>query len=516
MGAAPVALPIVNGDTSSFHGRYLSLVSHIESEFPVAAWRCGDVDVWPLARMDLYLDMYWQQVGRRPPKPWPTPIRFASRVLRPAVNLWKSRNDLDHFVQMPTPSNAIFLGDGVSLDRVAGAWTDRFGEPIIKALESDGRTTFLMQSGGLARLPWHRPTYCANRVEARAWRKSLAMRTLPDLPGHGEILRFLEHADVRAPSLSSDRLKERANFVSACASEFERLFDIVNPKIAFVVTYYAHLGHAFVLACRRRAILSVDLQHDPQDGAHEAYVWRNPPGAGYRTLPAVFWNWTENDSHCIEQWTRDLSGPWHRSICGGHTQLAPFLDDGERETRIWDEDFRAASPGTFEREILIALQPIGGYRDLWRTLASKIEEAPRNWRWWIRRHPASNRSQDAEYAALLALSGSNIRLEEASRFPLPVLLRNIDMVLSLSSGAAYEGAMFDIPALFLCEAAGAYFPGLIQSGKAKIIDVARVIDEIAQWGPPPRKQRALACPRIERTLRRLDEMADEYRAACRG
>jgi len=51
-----------------FHRRYLQLVGDIEREFPVADWRCGDVDIWPLARMDLYDDMYCVNAGGYPPE----------------------------------------------------------------------------------------------------------------------------------------------------------------------------------------------------------------------------------------------------------------------------------------------------------------------------------------------------------------------------------------------------------------------------------------------------------------
>ena len=50
-----------------FHHRYLAIVEQIERRFPVAQWKAGDLDVWPLARMDLYLDMYWDAVDGAAP-----------------------------------------------------------------------------------------------------------------------------------------------------------------------------------------------------------------------------------------------------------------------------------------------------------------------------------------------------------------------------------------------------------------------------------------------------------------
>ena len=44
--------------TDQINQRYLDLVDEVEARFDVANWRSGDVDLWPAARMDLFLDMF--------------------------------------------------------------------------------------------------------------------------------------------------------------------------------------------------------------------------------------------------------------------------------------------------------------------------------------------------------------------------------------------------------------------------------------------------------------------------
>src|SRR5678815_1391824 len=131
----------------SFYPRYLTLIDEIERHFPVSAWRSGDLQIWPLARMDLYLDMYWAAAGIPAPTERSLPLRIAGRIAMPLRNLWKGRRDPGSQVIRPTPAHAIFLGDGVSLECVDGKWRDRFGEPLIAALEARGHNTFLMQAG---------------------------------------------------------------------------------------------------------------------------------------------------------------------------------------------------------------------------------------------------------------------------------------------------------------------------------------------------------------------------------
>jgi hypothetical protein len=297
--------------------------------------------------------------------------------------------------------------------------------------------------------------------------------------------------------------------------EFEHVLRIVRPALAFVVTYYAGLGAAFLLACRRQGILSVDLQHCPQEGAHKAYGWSALPATGYSSLPAVFWNWSESDAAAIRRWTNGLESPWHSSLHGGHTQLASFLDDHDPAVKAWDERFAATAGGAdFEREILVALQPIAGYRAVWDALAAQIEASPSQWRWWIRRHPASTPQQDSEYQRLMSFRKRNVIIDEAFSMPLPVLLRRMRVVVSLASGAAAEGAMFGVPAIFLSEGASGQFGRLIERGLASVVEVQCLNGSIERLATPCARSPAASQPEINGTLLHLEDLAREYAQLC--
>lgn len=502
---------------ASFHGRYLSLVRQIEHTFRVIDWKYGDVELWPLARMDLYLDMFWQETNSAPPPERTFPFRLGSCLARPLINRWRSRTDLIHYRARPQRAGAVFLGDGVSLDRIDGAWQDRVGEALIAALEKQGTQTFVMQSGYLNRLPWKRRTFAANRIEAAGWLKSQRYRFPLELPDHAEVLLALAKNGCSAPSLSQTALARRARLLCGTAAEFERLLEIIQPTLAFVVTYYAGLGPAFALACRRQGILCVDLQHCPQDGAHKAYTWFAVPPNGYKMLPAIFWNWTRRDCDNIQSWAGRLAQPWHRGFHGGHLQIRRFIEDvAARRNASPESAIEVAAGGDFQREILVALQPIPGNRQIWDALAAQVEESPVTWRWWIRRHPASLPRQDAEFGRLVSLRVPNIVIDGASELTLPALLGRMDVVVSLASGASAEAAMFGIPALFLSAAAQDYFAGMIARGEARIIEAGDAIKEIS--GLHARKTGKLASAPwddLNVTLVRLRTIAVEYAGLCR-
>jgi hypothetical protein len=470
--------------------------------------------------MQLHNDMFWESAGSSPLSAGSYPRRAVAAIALPLTNIWKSRRDLANWVARPRRADAILLGDGVSLDRVDGRWQDRFGEPVMAALERRGLRTFLMQSGELRRLPWRRATYSANIVALRGvLRRGMASfghTRSADLADHGGVTEFLRANGVQAPSLTLAKLSLQARKVSAAATEFERVLRIVKPSVAFAVTYYAGLGPAFMLACRRQGILSVDLQHCPQLGAHKAYGWSTLPTRGYSTLPAVFWNWTEQEAADIDRWTATLSRPWHQSLCGGHTQLAPFLEDDNPDTRSWDRKVLAIGGGArFEREILVALQPIPGQKATWEALSTLIEAGDPSWRWWIRRHPAANPSQDSEYQRLLSVRTGNVIVEEASSFPLPALLRHMSGLISLASGAAAEAAAFGVPSIFLSDEAETTFSRLIAEGVARVADVRSLYPLIERLPRSPGRPPGSVQPRLDDTLRRLDSMARDYAQLCR-
>jgi hypothetical protein len=414
----------------------------------------------------------------------------------------------NHLVR-PRPAGAVFLGDGVSLDRIDGRWEDRYGEPVMAALEAAGVGTFVMQAGDMRRTPWRRPTFAANIIEAAGHALAPFLRAPVVLPGEVALARFLRARDISAPSLSPGRLARRAATLRATARVFERILRKVRPRLAFVVTWYAGLAPAFLLACRRQGILSVDLQHCPQGGRHKAYRWGAVPERGYGMLPAVFWNWGEADSAVIDSWS---TGPWHRSLHGGHPRLGPFLADADPRTRQWDDLFRRMRGDLHcEREILVALQTIGRQGNILDALAERIASSPPNWRWWIRRHPAARRRDDALYARLLELRGPNIRIEEASALPLPALLRHMSVTVSIASGVAAEAAFFGVPAIFLSDDARGLFGYLVESGHARILeDLAALPGAITALAPTSSRAQTPRPPELRPVLSRLNEMADEY------
>ncbi len=319
---------------------------------------------------------------------------------------------------------------------------------------------------------------------------------------------LLARQGIGAPSLAKQVLGRHARRTAVAAGIFERLLMRVNPSLAFVVNAAAGLGPAFVLACWRRGILSVDLQRCPRAGAPMAYGWPVLPTEGYASLPSVFWSWEAQETPLLP------SSPWHRDLHGGHVQISPFLDGDDAATIAWDAEIRRLQTVACERDILVALQPVGGRQARWNALAEVIETAPPAWRWWIRRHPAMRPHQDAAFGRLLSLSRSNVVIGPPA--PLPALLRHMSVLVSLASGAAIEASWFGVPALFLDTEAAGPFAGLLACGAARLVPVTEVATEIARLPGRPQRPAHKRAPALEETLKRLEVMARDHALLCAG
>jgi hypothetical protein len=141
-----------------------------------------------------------------------------------------------------------------------------------------------------------------------------------------------------------------------------------------------------------------------------------------------------------------------------------------------------------------------------------IKRAPPTWRWWLR-HRDATLSGRQHLGRLSAVRRPNVLIEEASSFPLPALLRHMDVLVSIRSGAAVEAAMFGLKPIFLSEAARDIFPNLFEGGDADVVDDMAALEARLHEVPRGRKTR-IAQPRLPEVLSRLESIAAEYSELC--
>ena len=498
---------------------FFTAIQECERLYPVSRWSVHGVPVWPFIRTEGR-----QELSESLPSGG---NKIASRsyifsLLRhatsPLADVIENYRDWQHEKLRLHPVDALLLGDGISRDFIEGAWRDRYGAPIIAALEANGKTSLLMQPRSQI-LPRERETYSVQWIASWGHLAGRIFRARNvELPGHAEVQALMRARGFDLRALGLPVIERWGVKVAAMGRLFDHVLASTTPKVGIAVSYYWDVGFAFNLACRRHGVLSVDIQHGSQDGRHEAYnFWSVIPPKGYFILPAVFWTWSEEDAQAINDWARQLAGPWHQAVWVGHPQLSTWLDDTSLEVRKFDArigDIKRRSGNGFD--ILVALQDLEGYGAVWDALADRIESATPSWRWWLRRHPVPAFNRGAGIKKLLALKGRNIIFDEATSLPMPALLRNVDAVLSLMSSTAVEACFFGHRPIFLTEDARMQFFEIFKADKVEVIsDMDTLMVHLAALAEVNGRLRQRPHHRtdLKQTLSTLLSMADEYREA---
>lgn len=494
---------------------FFAAIEECERGYAVSRWNINGVPTWPFVRVEGRSEI----LQNHPPGGihrsfMSRGIQLARSIGSPLLSPLENIQDWKHETLRLPSVDALFLGDGISQDLIEGAWRDRFCAPLIEEFEKSGATTLLTQPRA-QKLPRERSAYSVHWVDL--WGRMLARTRRArdvELPDYAAVQAVFRDRGFDLNTLKQPQLERWAVRVATMARLVDHILARTQPKIGLSVSYYWEIGFAFNLACRRRGILSVDIQHGAQDGRHEAYnLWHSMPMDGYSILPAIFWTWTEEDAQAINAWADRMEKPWHRALWGGHPQLAEWLNDSSARVREFDlsiANIKQQSDGTFD--ILVALQDNRLYSAVWDSLADLILSSPSHWRWWLRRHPARAYDGGTGLKRLLTINKPNVLIEQASSFPLPALLRNADAVLSLMSSTAIEASFFGHRPIFLTEDARMQFSQVFEADKADVITdptllMAR-LTELSRGGE--KSLQGYRPPNLQDTAHKLFDFARSY------
>ena len=100
-------------------------------------------------------------------------------------------------------------------------------------------------------------------------------------------------------------------------------------------------------------------------------------------------------------------------------------------------------------------------------LFNAIQNSPKDWKWWFRFHPQYPDAQGKVLTKLAKYNFENVITQNVTEYPLPLILKNMDLHVTEFSSTVLEAEMMGVPSILLSETGADLFNKQIESGIAK-------------------------------------------------
>lgn len=408
-----------------------------ESEHDVLKWKIEDVDLWPFVRHKLSLE--YMRVKT-------IPIPFAKRFIGKLKLVLKGIPELIGFLWLIFVSGKkyeyVFLSKATYRASLDGKWFDRFSDSLIAMMgDAFSKKSIIIESG--VDLAYRKPRYEQSDVSPIQGMLfiiglfsefvSRFMRRSYQFEGYESFRASLSEklgVDLR---LKRSTLEKQFNRIRVLAWLFEQFVKRKKSRKIFLICYYEEFGYALTLACARHKIPSFDIQHGVQGKYHFAYApYGKIPPKGYGLIPDFFWVWDKYNFENIANWR----SAFHQPFLGENVWLKYWMKNASGSGQREDE-----RPG-----ILVSLQPVSN--PLPDFILEAISETADNYRWLLRLHPRQTLQRDQINQSLDQYKiRHKVDIDGATQQPLPAVLRNSDVHVTLFSSVVFEALDMGIPSI---------------------------------------------------------------------
>lgn len=488
---------------------FIRLLREIEGAYPVTEWRVRGIRVWPLLRLSLYSATF------RSGSPehglgaaWPRRVWN----LAAAGGAWSAASIRDWSRnRFPgSPADAVFVTYSAGRrPLVRGRRYDPMSGPCVALLAQLEQRCEVWEISpfGDYNTPRHTPSFLLQPTLIRL-RLRCELAPLGDdrvaLDGFPDLTARVRSVGLRFPYADLRRLRRDVLYLDRLADRYAAWLRRARPRIGFV-TDTGIAQQAFVLACRRLGITTVEMQHGVQGDLHPSYgSWFRVPSEGYETRARLFWNHDRDSALAINRWA-SCCPEGHLAVWGGDPWREMWMDPGNELVAATDADVRArlrAAGG--ERHVLVTLSSQGEVMP--PPALELVRRPPDGVRVWLRMHPADQRRRRAEILRVLGPGGLGPEhLAFATETPLPALLRRMDahVTVGLSTVIA-QAARMGVPSIACASEAADFYPSELAQGMLEIAttpaDVREALLRLLARGRGPVSTEP---PRALDTMRRL-------------
>lgn len=460
------------------------LFYYIENKYNVDDWTIDGVEIWPLIRLENYYLLSIESLSAKKIDSTKS-AKYLFKVFKANINVLiaKVKDYKKNIVIKKT--DVVFLSDGVSFAKLNDKWFEKFSDPLIDRLSKSGVKSIRLDLSHEFLHPRANPSkFIQTEIDFTILKsifKSKISAPIFSKENWADFDEFLTDSVVLNGLISIPnrlRMRNRMAKIFSLSKYYEKILVKARPKTAFVVSYYGDQQLAFLLACKRLSIYSVDIQHGVQGEFHLAYgSWFKVPSNGYKLLPNDFFVWSEAEKSEITKWMHTKDN--NKVVVSGNMFANMWLDKNNEVVSKYDELVNNLKNNINDKTILLTLSP---YTDKYMDIIwDVVYKTQRNYNWFIRLHPAMINDKRVIVEDLKNRKIKNYILEEATDLPLYAILRNIDVHITVQSSCVIEASIFGVFNIITSEYGRNLYPVEINAGKAQYCETqSEIINAIEQ------------------------------------
>jgi len=447
----------------------VDVILKVEEQYKVSDWELDGVPLWPLIRLENYYLMSIKSLNES------TDLGVGSSshilaLLKAKWRVWIARIKDIKMNQGLTQSDVIFLGNGVAYAKLSNKWYDKFCDPLVAKFNKRGVKTLRLDLGHA----FYNPRVSASKyiqpsvdnVIIRSMAKSKISTGSLKNEIWGDYEKFINDPEVKKHFIkipSKEAIRKRVKKINALAKYFDAILNKVTPKLAFLASYYGDQQLSFILACKRKGIPTVDIQHGVQNEFHLGYGnWTQVPKEGYKLVPDKFLVWSQIEKKNLDAWNGSIDT--HKGIVGGNLFGSIWKDNNNELVSEYDKEVQKIIKDKKQKTILLTLSPYtdNSMPETWKV----VFETQNEYNWLIRLHPCMMGDSGKIKKELSDLGIIKYELDKSSLLPLYSVLRNIDLHVTVQSTCVIESAEFNVNTIITSDYGNQLFHEQVSSGHA--------------------------------------------------
>ncbi len=420
-------------------------------DYPVESWLIGGIHIWPILKKIIFFTIIGDKaIG------FVKPSSIFSRIYKKIKELIKAWVYVKRLKLKKT--NFLFSSGYEQRIVYKNREYNRFIEPLMDYLEEQGEESYLLEYPVLKKNRINRPERIVDIIRmlplySSSSNKSKYVEELKQLLEFEDFLKSVFEKTGIDVGYNKTKLIKIILSIKSWEKVYTKIIKRTNPRYVISLVYYSNAIYGLNLAARKLGVTSIDLQHGGLGKSHPAYYFSKIPVEGYNILPDIFWVWSESSYKDINTWTNQTP---NKVLLGGNPWIKFLNQEKNRnEERVNNKPI-----------ILFTLQPINDIIPPY--LYKVIEETKEEFEWWLRFHPRMKEEEKKYVKDKFKDLGilDNIVFEHSSTAPLPVVLNECNLHMSISSGSITEAAIMQRFSLILSETGINYYENLIKDGWA--------------------------------------------------